>query len=288
VLAGLAIVVVVVVVVALVVRSPHDAAPFAPLSPATAANGSAAAPSVASAGVVAPSLSPPRELAPERVAVPANDDAVAAHEVFGGDRTALGPYSPWAPGGTAGSEAPGLEVAIVCDGVPVADARVILWPDTAVNARWTRVLLSPHDFAHTDAAGVARFPRQRPGRVAVEAQHGGGARHRIVDVRAVGTTVVTFAFGAARLTGTAHDATGEPLFGQVVLAMERGAPSQGDSPPFVALVDADGAFTLGGLPVATFELRIDGLAGASERRLVTTSLERTVHVRFGATPDRRR
>lgn len=286
-LASLAVVVVVAAVAAaLVVWGTHDAAPLAPPSPTTAASGSPAAPPVASAGVAAPA--PPRELAPERVPVPANDGAGATRHVFDGDPRALGPYVPWAPGGTAGADAPSLEVAVVCDGVPVADARVTLWPETDIDSRWTRLLRSPLDFAYTDADGVARFPQRSPGRVVVEADHGGGARHRIVDVRAVGTTAVAFAFGAARLTGTAHDASGEPLLGQVVLALERGAPSQSDAPPFVAIVDGDGAFTLGGLPVATFELRIDGLAGASERRFVTTSLERDVHVRFGATPGARR
>ncbi|AHG89248.1 TonB-dependent receptor plug [Gemmatirosa kalamazoonensis] len=162
------------------------------------------------------------------------------------------------------------------DGAPVPNATVVLtWSEVSVGARGLRtehrrVPITTGRGGSFVLCGVpsgeelvasAAVPGRASGEVALELP----PRGFVVRDLLLGDTA-SAARGTARLTGTVRDSDGRPVRG--ARAFVWGAAAS-------ATVDANGAFTLGGLPAGTRTLELRAIGFAARRVAVDLSTDRT-------------
>lgn len=191
----------------------------------------------------------------------------------------------------------GLRVTVVQGGVPLVGAFVQLVPIQRTygdEKAWLEVVRAGRPVAaraRTDAEGQVQFDGEHPHGVLMWAMHGDTMVWRTTGPVVWKRVECQIELGRAIVRGTVHDAEGRPRKGAVLTAA---APEQVKGTrvlvpeQFVAVSDAQGRFTIEGLPAAMVTITCLGGEGVlDEQRVVDTARHPEARVRFGAEPGSR-
>lgn len=191
----------------------------------------------------------------------------------------------------------GLRVTVVQGGVPLVGAFVQLVPIQRTfgdEKAWLEVVRDGRPVAaraRTDAEGQVQFDGEHPHGVLVWAMHGDTMVWRTTGPVVWKRVECQIELGRAIVRGTVHDAEGRPRKGAVLTAaapelikgVRRLVPEQ-----FVAVSDAQGSFSIEGLPATMVTITCLGDPGVpDEQRLVDSAQNPEARVRFGGEPGSR-
>ncbi|MBL8736371.1 MAG: carboxypeptidase regulatory-like domain-containing protein [Planctomycetes bacterium] len=191
----------------------------------------------------------------------------------------------------------GLRVTVVQGGVPLVGAFVQLVPIQRTfgdEKAWIEVVRDGRPVAaraRTDTEGQVQFDGEHPHGALVWAMHGDTMAWRTTGPVVWKRVECQIELGRAIVRGTVHDAEGRPRKGAVLTAaapeVVKGTRAQVPE-QFVAVSDAQGRFTIEGLPAAAVTITCLGGEGMlDEQRLVDTARHPEARVRFGAEPGSR-